>query len=175
MTDNDSPERSPLSWYFRAGVDPWQMAACNAHGAQIAALGFRPGIHPRYAEIGAPPVCAFCSGSTTIDQVRACRCNTLGAACPVHRPEPEGTAGEWIRVKCIKCSARIQLPADRVAFEEGDFSPIAVDVTGWARRNGDGDALRCPFHGAAVYHLEPDDDGDEETAPGDDDEDRPHH
>jgi len=29
-----------------------------------------------------------------------------------------------------------------------------VDVTGWARRNGAGDELHCPFHGESVYYLE---------------------
>lgn len=143
-----------LAWYFRAGVDPWQMCACETHAAAIAALGFRSGIHPRFAGMGDPPACAFCSGSLTIDEVRACRCNDLGAPCPVHRPPAAGMAGAWVRVCCEKCQAPIQLPAERVAFDEDDR---AVDITGWARRNGDGDALRCPFHGAAVYYLARDD------------------
>jgi hypothetical protein len=62
--------------------------------------------------------------------------------------------GQWTHVRCIKCGAELQLPAERIAFEKGGYGLVAVDITGWARRNGDGDELRCPFHGAAVYHLE---------------------
>lgn len=77
-----------LAWYHRAGVDPWQMSVCDEHAAAIAALGFRPGVHPSFASIGEPNVCAFCRRSLTIDEVRACRCNDAGVRCPVHRREP---------------------------------------------------------------------------------------
>jgi hypothetical protein len=59
-------------------------------------------------------------------------------------------------VRCTKCGAELQLPADRIAFEPSAFGDgrVVVDVTGWADRNGDGNELQCPFHGAARYLLE---------------------
>jgi len=63
------------------------------------------------------------------------------------------------RVLHHKCGAALQLPADRIAFEqdsvlEFEARRIAVDITGWAQRNGDGHELCCPFHGSARYPLE---------------------
>jgi hypothetical protein len=166
-----------FDWYHRLGVDPWQMKACDEHGAQLAELGFQRGLLPHYAaHLGTADGCALCSGSTSMEEVRACRCNVLGLPCPVHRPAPAGAPGEWTRVRCIKCGAELQLPSERIAFEHGDYGLVAVDITGWARRNGDGDELRCPFHGAAVYFLEhvdgpigdveDEDDRDEDQADG---------
>src|ERR1043166_7606199 len=147
-----------FDWYHRAGIDPWQMGACDPHGAELVALGFQRGLSPlRNYDVGAAQQCALCNGSTSIDQVRACRCNNLGLPCPVHRPAPAGGAGEWTHVRCSKCGAGLQLPADRIAFERSSVLPafsdqlVAVDITGWARRNGGGDELWCPFHGAARY------------------------
>lgn len=143
-----------LDWYYRIGVDPWQMSACDEHGAQLAELGFQRGLARGYAaHLGAPETCALCNGSTSIKDVRACRCHVLGTPCPVHRPTPAGVRGQWTRVRCIKCGTELQLPSERIAFDHGDYGLVAVDITGWARRNG-GDELRCPFHGAAAYYLE---------------------
>ena len=144
-----------FDWHHRIGVDPWQMSACEAHGAQLAELGFRRGAHPRYAaDLGEADRCVICAGSTSIEDVRACRCNVLGEPCSVHRPAPAGAAGEWVRVRCIKCGAELQLPAERIAFEVGAAGRVAVDLTGWARRNGGRDELVCPFHGPGMaYNL----------------------
>jgi hypothetical protein len=171
-----------FDWYHRSGVDPWQMSACDEHGAQLAELGFQRGLVRSYAaHLGAPDKCAVCNGSTSIEEVRGCRCNVLGTPCPVHRPTPAGAPGQWTRVRCIKCGAELQLPSERIAFERGDYGLVAVDITGWARRNGDGDELRCSFHGAAAYYLEhvdgpigeledEDDLGDEDAEDLDDDD-----
>ena len=84
-----------FGWYHRVGVDPWQLSACEVHGAELVALGFQhgPGPLPAADVPGAARQCAFCNGSTSIDQVRACYCNQLGIPCPVHRPKPAGAAG----------------------------------------------------------------------------------
>jgi len=146
--------------YCRAGVDPWALSACDEHGAELAALGFQRGVsrlRAADAAIGVASQCVLCSGSLSIAEVRACRCHILGTPCPVHRPKPAGAVGEWSRVRCIKCGAELQLPADRIAFERSaalEGGVIAVDVTGWARRNDGDDDLCCPFHGAARYPLE---------------------
>lgn len=144
-----------FDWYHRAGVDPWQMSACDEHGAQLVELGFRRGVSRSHHELGPAELCTVCRGSASIADVRACRCNELGTPCPIHGPKPAGAPGEWSQVQCTKCSAKLQLPAERIAFEHREFAGrVAVDVTGWARRNGEGDELRCPFHGAASYFLE---------------------
>jgi hypothetical protein len=147
-----------FDWYHRVGVDPWQISAYETHGAELVALGFRRGVSAMRAADASDVAdkCALCNGSTSIAEVRACRCNVLGIPCRVHGPKPAGVAGEWSRVRCTKCGAELQVPADRIAFEPSAFGydRIAVDVTGWARRNGDGDELQCPFHGAARYLLE---------------------
>jgi len=144
-----------FQWYHRVGIDPWQMGACDTHGAELVALGFRIGVLRAADAPGPASQCALCNGSTSIAQVRACRCNTLGIPCPVHGPRPAGVAGEWSRARCIKCGAELQLPADRIAFEPGQLGDelVAVDVTHWANRNGDGTELRCPFHGSLRYPL----------------------
>lgn len=160
LLPGDDPEdrgRMTVDWYSRRGVDPWQMSACDAHGAELVELGFARGvIGADLAAIGAAHRCVFCDQSTTLDEVRACRCHVLGTPCLVHRPKPAGAAGAWSRVRCTKCGAELQLPADRIAFEgsAGLGLVVAVDVTGWARRNGGGDELCCPFHGEARYPLE---------------------
>lgn len=146
-----------FDWYQRAGVDRWPLSACDEHGAQLGELGFRrgPGAN-RFVdlELGPATQCVVCMGRTSLAEVRACRCNQLGTPCPIHGPKPAGVAGQWSQVQCEKCGAKLQLPAERIAFEHRGFAGrIAVDVTGWARRNGDGDELRCPFHGAATYFL----------------------
>jgi hypothetical protein len=155
LADEDSMS---FQWYHRIGIDPWQMGACETHGAELVALGFRIGVNPQRAAdaTGVANQCALCNGSTSIAEVRRCRCNTLGTPCPVHGPKPAGVAGEWSRVRCIKCGAQLQLPADRIAFEPTQFGDglVAVDVTHWANRNGDGNELRCPFHGSLRYSLE---------------------
>ncbi len=183
-TDDTSP--SAFTWYVRGGVDPDPdtVALCSRHAAEVVALGvgYQPG-RPRArwaADLpAAPSRCAVCSGTTSLDELARCRCHVLGDACPVHRPPAVGVAGEMVHVQCIKCGAEIGLPADRVAFERGDAGVGAVDVTGWARRQGAGDALLCPFHGPGMtYHLEPlgddqvaEDDEDDDDDDDDDDED----
>lgn len=145
-----------FDWYHRVEVDPWQISACEPHGAELVALGFQRGLRGAADASGVADKCALCNGSMSIAEVRACRCNVLGIPCPVHGPKPAGVAGEWSRVRCTKCGAELQLPADRIAFEPSalGYGRIAVDVTGWAVRNGDGNELLCPFHGAARYLLE---------------------
>lgn len=143
-----------FDWYRRAGVDPWQLSACDEHGAALVELGFRR-LVPRSDELGPADQCAICRGSTSIADVRACRCNELGTPCPIHGPKPVGVPGEWVHVRCERCGAKLQLPAERIAFEHLPFAGrFAVDVTGWARRNGGSDSLRCPFHGNGMYYLE---------------------
>ena len=112
VRDKDSMS---FDWYHRVGVDPWQMSACEMHGAELVGVGFRRGVNAlRAADASsAADKCALCSGSTSIAEVRACRCNVLGIPCPIHAPKPAGVAGEWSRVRCTKCSAELQLPADR--------------------------------------------------------------
>lgn len=162
------PAMVRIDWYHRDGVDPWQLAACERHGQELAALGFAPGVADRFRKtLGKPPGCPFCDGATSIDEVRACRCHLVGDRCPVHAPQPAGAPGELVSVACGKCGAHIALPAERVAFVDYQLGPdiadtavIAVDVTGWAERQGDGPELRCPFHGSQVYFLERVDDAD---------------
>src|SRR5437870_1327904 len=98
-----------FDWYHRLGVDPWQMSACATHGAELVALGFQRGVSPmRTAYVkDVADKCAFCTGSTSIAEVRACRCNVLGIPCPVHGPKSAGAGGEWSRVRCAKCGAEI--------------------------------------------------------------------
>lgn len=73
-------------WFYRnEAEEPWVLAACTEHGPELEALGFRRGlprsyaVHLRHAEL-----CAVCAGTITIDQVRACQCQTAPAICPVH-------------------------------------------------------------------------------------------
>jgi hypothetical protein len=75
-----------FDWYHRRGGDPWQLSACAEHGAQLVALEFRRGLLvPRFADLGAADKCALCAGTTSLDEVRACRCHDLGTAgCRVH-------------------------------------------------------------------------------------------
>src|SRR2546426_36693 len=35
-----------FNWYHRLGLDPWQMSACETHGAELVALGFWRGVSP---------------------------------------------------------------------------------------------------------------------------------
>lgn len=143
-----------FNWYYRSGVDPWYMSACDEHGAQLVELGFRCGA-PRTDELSPADKCAICRGTTSVEDVRACCCNQLGTPCPIHGSKPMGVPGEWVHVRCVRCGATLQLPAERIAFELLPFAGrFAVDVTGWARRNGASDSLRCPFHGNGEYYLE---------------------
>jgi len=159
---------SQIHWYHRDGQDPWQLAACEHHGAELAELGFSPGLHERYADhLGRAEVCPLCTGSTSLADVRACRCHCLGQRCPVHAPQPAGAPGDVVRVGCAKCGAQMSLPADRVAFRPAELGPdIALDLTGWAIRQGDGPELRCPFHGSQVYFLERIDADDDDHGDG---------
>jgi hypothetical protein len=166
-----------FDWYHRIGNAPWQMSACESHGAELVALGFLRGVSERRrVVVDAPNQCALCNGTTSIADVRACRCEVLGIPCPVHGPKPAGVAGDWSRVRCTKCGAELLLPADRIAFAPAaSGTGTAVDVTGWAVRNGDGNELWCPFHGAARYLLEyvsgPGGEQDEPLDENEDDED----
>jgi len=151
-------------WYFRSGVDPDTIALCSRHAGEVEALGVgykrgRPSASWAASLPEVPDKCAVCNHSASLAELRDCRCNVLGVPCPVHRPGAVGAAGEVARVQCIKCGAAIGLPADRVAFEDGAAGVVAVDITGWARRQGSGDELLCPFHGPGmVYYLAPIDD-----------------
>jgi hypothetical protein len=75
-----------FEWYQRG---TWQVSACDEHGAELVALGFRLGVLPRFAaDLGAAARCPFCQSTTSIADVRACRC---GAPCPVHGPQERPT------------------------------------------------------------------------------------
>lgn len=71
-------------WYRRPEKGSgWVMAACTAHGAELVKLRFRPGNASNL-----PPAdrCPLCSGSTSIEDVRRCTCETAPSRCPDHRP-----------------------------------------------------------------------------------------
>lgn len=74
-----------IDWYHRnEAKEPWVIAACAKHGPELEALRFRRGVPPRFGELGAAEVCALCRGTTTLDEIRACRCHAGAAGCPVH-------------------------------------------------------------------------------------------
>jgi hypothetical protein len=79
------PRPTPMTfeWYQRG--DSWQVSACDAHGTELVAMGFRLGVLPRFAaDLGAAELCTFCRGTTSIADVRACCCDVPGEPCPVH-------------------------------------------------------------------------------------------
>ncbi|HEY4178393.1 MAG TPA: hypothetical protein VGM90_16215 [Kofleriaceae bacterium] len=146
-----------LDWYHRVGLDPWRMSLCDEHGAAVVALGrgFRRA-QPTEPGDAPPTVCAMCMASLTLDEIQRCECAVLGTSCPVHDPAPAGVLGEWTRVRCGKCATELQVPSERIAIQEGPYGvDVAVDITGWAKRNSQSVELRCPFHGPAMtYFLE---------------------
>jgi Fe2+ transport system protein FeoA len=75
-----------MEWYHRLGLDRWQMRACELHGTELVALGFQRGVSLGHVaqSAGVADACALCVGSTSIAEVRACRCHERGDPCSVH-------------------------------------------------------------------------------------------
>jgi hypothetical protein len=120
-----------FNWYHRSGLDPWQMSACETHGAELVALGFFRGVSPLLQAASVADRCVFCQGSTSIAEARACRCNTFDVACPVprqqstrrsrHAPRGKrvhvGAAGHvvWVQLQSREQAQRVVRSLRRIA------------------------------------------------------------
>ncbi len=72
-------------FYFKADERfPWYVNACDEHGSQLNARGFR--ISDLDFETLRP--CPFCAGVLTLADADCCWCATRVSRCPVHGRRP---------------------------------------------------------------------------------------
>jgi hypothetical protein len=89
-----------FDWYHRSGKEPWQLSLCDEHGALLVSeFGFERGRLRRFHDAGAAERCVICNHTTSLDDVRACRCHVVGIVCPVHADRPliagERRGADW--------------------------------------------------------------------------------